>query len=84
MVIDQQVGFEAVRQIAKEQGGEFLKDVILFDVYTGQGIEAGRKSLALGLTWQHPSRTLNEEEINASVAAVVERLTNDLGAVLRD
>lgn len=84
MVIDQQVGFDAVRQIAKEQGGEFLKDVILFDVYTGQGIEAGRKSLALGLTWQHPSRTLNEEEINASVAAVVERLTNDLGAVLRD
>lgn len=84
MVIDQQVGFDAVRTIAKEQGGEFLKDVILFDVYTGQGIEAGRKSLALGLTWQHPSRTLNDEEINASVAAVVASLTNDLGAVLRD
>lgn len=84
VVINQEVGFEAVRRIAKAQGGEFLKEVILFDVYTGQGIEVGRKSLALGLTWQHPSRTLNEEEINASVAAVVASLTNDLGAVLRD
>ena len=84
MVIGQEQSFEAVRKIAQEQAGEFLKDVILFDVYTGQGIEAGRKSLALGLTWQHPSRTLNDEEINASVDAVVAKLKSDLGAQLRD
>ncbi|NRP36524.1 Phenylalanine--tRNA ligase beta subunit [Marinobacterium sp. xm-d-579] len=84
MVIGAEVSFDSVRSIAQSEGGEFLKEVILFDVYTGQGIDDGQKSLALGLTWQHPSRTLNEEEINASVQAVVEKLTSDLGAVLRD
>ena len=84
MVIGSEVSFDSVRSIAQSEAGEFLKEVTLFDVYTGQGIEDGQKSLALGLTWQHPSRTLNEEEINASVQAVVEKLTTDLGAVLRD
>lgn len=84
MLIDAEVSFEAVRAVAQSEAGEFLKDIILFDVYTGQGIEPGRKSLALGLTWQHPSRTLNDDEINASVQSVVAKLTSELGAVLRD
>ena len=84
VVIGSDVNVSAVQSIAKREGGEYLKEVILFDVYTGQGIEEGRKSLALGLTWQHPSRTLNEEEINSAVQAVVSKLTSELDAVLRD
>ncbi len=84
MVIDQAVSYSQVRTLAQSSAGEYLKKIGLFDVYTGQGIEPGRKSLAIGLTYQHPSRTLTEEEINASVDAVVKTLTAELGASLRD
>ncbi len=76
--------FAQLREVVEEHAGEYLKQVTLFDVYQGQGIEPGRKSLALGLTWQHPSRTLNDEEINSAVSAVVSALSEKLGAALRD
>lgn len=84
VVADQATGFDAIRQVVEAEAGEFLKQVTLFDVYQGQGIEPGRKSLALGLTWQHPSRTLNEEEINSAVSAVVSALRERCGATLRE
>ena len=60
-----------------------MKEVTLFDVYRGQGIENGRKSLALGLTWQDPSRTLNDEEITSWVDSIVSNLAEGLDAQLR-
>jgi len=76
--------FDTLKQVIASSGGEFLKNVTLFDVYQGQGVEKGRKSLAINLTWQHPSRTLNEEEVNASIQMVVSALKDQAGAVLRD
>lgn len=84
LIVDEATAYEAVRQITMKNAGEYLKQVTLFDVYQGQGIEAGRKSLALGLTWQHPSRTLNEEEINTAVQSVISALNIGAGATLRD
>ncbi len=84
VVADQTTAFDDIRQVVEAEAGEFLKQVTLFDVYQGQGIEPGRKSLALGLTWQHPSRTLNEEEINSAVSAVVSALRERCGATLRE
>ncbi|MET3998572.1 phenylalanine--tRNA ligase subunit beta [Marinobacterium sp. MBR-109] len=84
LVVDQATAFADIRNTAAETAGEFIKQVTLFDVYQGQGIEPGRKSLALGLTWQHPSRTLNEEEINSAVSAVVSALRDRCGATLRE
>jgi phenylalanyl-tRNA synthetase beta chain len=57
--------------------------VRLFDVYQGQGIEPGQKSLALGLTWQHPERTLTDDEVNQWVEEVVKDLSQNAGASLR-
>lgn len=84
LLVNADVTFDQLRKVVNENAGEYLKEVILFDVYQGQGIEPGRKSLALGLTWQHPSRTLNDEEINSSVETVVTALNQQLGASLRD
>ncbi len=84
IIVDESVAFDSVRQVAEKQAGEFVKDVTLFDVYQGQGIETGRKSLALGLTWQHPSRTLNDEEINNATDAVVSALASEFSASLRE
>lgn len=73
----------AMLATARSNAGEHLQDLTLFDVYQGEGIEAGKKSLALGLTWQHPSRTLTDEEINLLVNQIVSSLSEEYQAVLR-
>ncbi|WP_428034750.1 phenylalanine--tRNA ligase subunit beta [Amphritea sp.] len=83
LLVDESVAFADIRAIAQQQGGEFLTAVTLFDVYQGKGVEPGQKSIALGLTWQHPSRTLNDEEINEVIDFVVSALKNTFGATLR-
>ena len=68
---------------AKAVAGDSLCDLKLFDVYHGKDVETKGKSVALGLTFQHSSRTLTDEEINQSIEAVVNRLKQSLGAELR-
>ncbi|SIS81044.1 phenylalanine--tRNA ligase subunit beta [Neptunomonas antarctica] len=84
LIVDETTDYETLRDIAGKNAGEYLKKITLFDVYQGQGVEVGRKSLALGLTWQHPSRTLNEDEINTAVQSVISALNSGAGATLRD
>jgi phenylalanyl-tRNA synthetase beta chain len=84
VVVEEQAVFNDLKLIINANAGDFLKNVTLFDVYQGQGVEKGRKSLAINLTWQHPSRTLNEEEINTSTQLVISALLEQAGAVLRD
>lgn len=55
----------------------------LFDVYQGQGIEAGKKSLAFRMLLQHTEKTLTDAEIEAAVAEVLALLSERFGAVLR-
>jgi len=64
--------------------GESLRDVRIFDVYQGDRIAAGTKSLALGLTFQERSRTLREAEITSQIEAVVSLLKQEFNAHLRD
>jgi phenylalanyl-tRNA synthetase beta chain len=72
-----------LQSLVLSEAGEYLIDLKVFDVYTGKGIDPERKSVALGLTYQHPSRTLTEDEINSSVDAIVASLGDKLGASLR-
>ena len=67
----------------EKQRGDYLQNLMLFDVYMGKGIDPNRKSVALGLTFQHPSRTLTDEEINADMDRVVAELHERFGATLR-
>ena len=83
LIVDQTVAAGDIEQIIREQAGEWLKTVTVFDVYTGQGVPEGQKSLALGLTLQHPSRTFKDDEINALFASVVSALENGVKATLR-
>jgi phenylalanyl-tRNA synthetase beta chain len=61
-----------------------LKELRIFDVYQGKGVESGRKSVALGLILQDLSRTLTDKEADDVVAAVLERLRSKLNARLRE
>ena len=63
---------------------KLIKSVRIFDVYRGPGIEAGLKSVALSLILQETSRTLTDEDADATMAVVVRRLQQDFAAVLRD
>ncbi|MFL6655947.1 MAG: phenylalanine--tRNA ligase subunit beta [Sulfurifustis sp.] len=73
----QVVGF--IRSVA----GDLLVNLQLFDVYRGESIDSGRKSLALGLTLQHSSRTLREAEVDALMAQIIASLKDEMGAELR-
>ena len=63
--------------------GDDLTELTTFDVYEGPGVGAGRKSIAFGLTWQHPSRTLSDEEISAIIAKCIKVLESEFNAELR-
>jgi phenylalanyl-tRNA synthetase beta chain len=84
LVVDRGVSYAQVRQRVLAAAPEILKDIGLFDVYTGQNIEPGVKSLALGLILQASSHTLTDQEVDAAVQQVITTLERDLGAQLRD
>lgn len=83
VLVDESVAVADLLNCVSSKAGEWLTDATLFDVYQGEGIENGKKSLAIGLTWQHPSRTLNDDEINAVFADVVAAMESTFSAVLR-
>jgi phenylalanyl-tRNA synthetase beta chain len=83
MVVDESIQMAEVRACVGQCAGDMLKNFGLFDVYRGEGIDSGRKSLSLGLTFQADSRTLNDDEIDSAVSEIVHGLTAQLGAVLR-
>ena len=68
---------------ARKAAGEHLSNLKLFDVYHSKDVENKGKSLALGLTFQHSSRTLADEEINSAVDRVVSQLESKFKAALR-
>jgi phenylalanyl-tRNA synthetase beta chain len=61
-----------------------LRDLQLFDVYRGQGIDSGKKSLALGLIFQALSSTLTDEEVEQAIKRVLALLRERVGGTLRD
>jgi phenylalanyl-tRNA synthetase beta chain len=83
ILVDKQVAALSVQRVIEQAAGEGLKQVTLFDVYAGQGIDLARKSLAFSLLFQHSSRTLTDEEIQASVDRVIQRVGEEFNATLR-
>jgi phenylalanyl-tRNA synthetase beta chain len=82
-VVDESVASQAVCACLREAGGELVRELVLFDVYRGPGIEKGRKSLAIGLILQADSRTLTDSEVDATVERLVARMGERFGATLR-
>ena len=61
-----------------------IKAVRIFDIYTGERIEAGRKSVAIGLILQETSRTLTDDDADTAMAAAIAELKKKFAAYLRD
>lgn len=83
LLVKRETPVQALEKVIAEHAGEAFKKVAVFDVYQGQGIDESEKSVALGLTWQHPSHTLSDEEVNSAVDSVTAALAEKLGAVIR-
>ena len=71
-----------LENVIQKAGGELLTSVRLFDLYEGEHMEAGKKSLAFSLTYLDPERTLTEEEVTKVHTEVLKQL-EEVGASLR-
>lgn len=83
LIVDEGVSAEAVIAQITKSAGQLLSNIKIFDIYQGKGIETGKKSMAMGLTFQNPSRTLIDGEINEVIHSVVKSLERELHAKLR-
>jgi phenylalanyl-tRNA synthetase beta chain len=84
VVVDEKSTVREILDRVRTSAGAMLTDLVLFDVYRGAGIQAGRKSLAIGLNLQDFSRTLTDEETDAVVARVIADLVGEYSATIRD
>ena len=84
IVVKSDVRFADIAATIKKVGGNQLVDLKLFDVYTGQGVAEGFKSLAIALTLQDIARTLEDKDIQQLVNQVVSALSEEFNATLRD
>jgi phenylalanyl-tRNA synthetase beta chain len=83
LVVDETLPAEKLEAEIKAGGGELLRGIRLFDVYRGQNLPAGKKSLAYALTYQAMDRSLTDKEVAKVRAKIVGRVEKLLGAVLR-
>ncbi|MEX0623871.1 phenylalanine--tRNA ligase subunit beta [Saccharospirillum sp.] len=84
VVVDEETPVADLMNSVREIAGEDLESLTLFDIYRGKGIDSQRKSVALGLTWQNPSRTLTDEEVNSLMDSIINTLQTRFDAALRN
>ncbi|MBC8648320.1 phenylalanine--tRNA ligase subunit beta [Pseudomonas sp. MTM4] len=83
VLVAQDVSADDLLRCIRNAAGENLTDLKLFDVYQGKGIDPLSKSVAVGLTWQHPSRTLNDDEVSGALQQILSSLEERFNATLR-
>ncbi len=83
LLIKQDVSYAQIDKVLKNSQIDALLENFVFDVYEGENVESGQKSLALGLIFQDFSRTLEEQEISTYIEKIVSALKQQVGAVLR-
>ncbi len=83
LVVDEDLPAQVVQEAIVEAGGNLLRRVELFDLYRGEQIPPGKKSLAYSLAYQVEDRTLTDDEVAEVQERIVRRLAEELGAELR-
>ena len=83
LLVDETVTHQQIVKTIKENGGKFLKEVHLFDIYQGKGIEDGKKSVAYSMSFLNPEATLVDEDINKAFTKLVAALETECGAAIR-
>ena len=84
MVVDEATPAAEIEKVIRSAGDALLRDVKLFDVYRGEQVESGKKSVAYSITYRHDDRTLTDEETERAHSKVIAALREKIGAVIRD
>ncbi|MEI7027933.1 phenylalanine--tRNA ligase subunit beta [Paenibacillus sp. y28] len=83
VVLDSSIPVGGMIATAREAAGELLESIEVFDIFTGERLGAGKKSVALALVYRHADRTLTDEEVSEAHGRVVTALENTYQAELR-
>lgn len=84
MILDNNINFESIRNLAFNVENKILKDVNLFDEYKGKNIEDNKKSLAVSFIFNDSKKTLTDKLIDKIMLKLSDKYKTDLGAVIRD
>ena len=82
-VFDKEVKADEIKKVIQNSAGEFYKDLEIFDIYEGDRIDAGKKSIALSISWQSSSKTLLDGDIDTAVEKIVNSIKKELDGTLR-
>ena len=83
LLLDKEVNYNEIEKISRESERKFLKNITLFDVYTGDRIEEGKKSYAIAFTLQDENKTLTDKQIDKIMQKISANLTKTLNAQVR-
>lgn len=83
ILVDKKIKFSQILNTIDEAKTEYLQDIDLFDIYQGEGIPSGKKSLAFHLTYQSQNQTLTDEQVNHEHGKIEDILRQKLGAQIR-
>jgi phenylalanyl-tRNA synthetase beta chain len=84
LIVEEKVSGEQIKQLISRSGHDIIASVILFDLYRGESIPEGCQSMAFRIRYQSENRTLTDEEVQEIHSRVVETLTREVGAAMRE
>lgn len=84
MIVSEDTTVSQIEKVINGVGVEILREAVLFDVYRGEQVGEGKKSVAFSLTYRHDDRTLTDEETEEANGRIVSALKEKLGAAIRD
>ena len=83
-IVNKDVTCESIEKVIKKTGGRLLKEINVFDVYTGDKIKEDEKQIAYSLTFNDESRTLTEDEVMEKFNSIIKNVTESVPATLRN
>ncbi len=82
-IVDKSIASSSIENVIKSAAGKYFKDIEIFDVYEGKGIEEEKKSIAISVSWQSIKQTLKDSDIDSAVERIVNSMKKELGGELR-
>ena len=82
-IVNKSIASSSIENVIKAAAGKFFRDIEIFDVYEGKGIEEEKKSIAISVAWQSNKQTLKDADIDSAVERIVNSMKKELGGELR-
>ena len=82
-IVNKSIASSSIENVIKDAAGKFLRDIEIFDVYEGKGVEEEKKSIAISVSWQSNTQTLKDADIDSAVEKIVNSMKKELSGELR-